>query len=75
MDKLKTKEYVEKKICQEYNDGCMGFDKCKEYYERYHNAQKYWKDGAEFADNGNETLKKHCMQFNQNTMIDFGLML
>jgi hypothetical protein len=58
MFEKETEEYAEKKICQEYNDDCMGFDKCKEYCERYHNTQKYWKDGAEFGYNkANEEMK------------------
>ena len=51
MFEKEAEEYAEKKICQEYNDGCMGFYKCKEYCERYHNTQKYWKAGAEFGYN------------------------
>ena len=51
MFEKEAEEFAEKKICQEYNDACMGFDKCKEYCERYHDAQKCWKDGAEFGYN------------------------
>lgn len=59
-----AEEYAEKKICQEYNDDCMGFDKCKEYCERYHNTQKYWKDGAEFGYNkAKEDADKMKSQF------------
>ena len=52
MFEKEAEEYAEKKICQEYvYGGCMGFYKCKEDCERYHNTQKYWKDGAEFGYN------------------------
>lgn len=51
MFEKEAEEYAEKKICQEYSDGCMGFYKCKEDCERYHNTQKYWKAGAEFGYN------------------------
>lgn len=51
MFEKEAEEYADKKICQEYNDGCMGFYKCKEYCERYHNTQKYWRDGAKFGYN------------------------
>ena len=52
MFEKEAEEYAEKKICQEYvYGGCMGFYKCKEDCGRYHNTQKYWKDGAEFGYN------------------------
>lgn len=51
MFEKEAEEYADKKICQEYIDGCMGFYKCKENCERYHNTQKYWQDGANFGYN------------------------
>lgn len=61
-----AREYAEKKICQEYTDGCMGFYKCKEDCERYHNTQKYWKDGAEFG--FNKANEWHCLTKDPNDL-------
>lgn len=60
MFEKEAEEYAEKKICQEFvYGGCMEFYKCREYCERYHNTQKYWKDGAEFGYNkANEEIEK-----------------